>query len=692
MRKFSEVLWLRIPAAFAGILVLGLLGSDPLARGSVPEGRAVLARAQRALAAGKPAEAAAALEALLGGKLADHAELLRARFLEQSGDLDGAFAATRSALRYDPPSEVAAGAQHRLGLLSLRRDDLLGAYRAFRSGWETTRDPGRAAGLALEAANAFEERGLPGDAVGLYRQVWQKWPRSAEGRAALLRDRELTSGTGAEPPAPDALLDHAGELISIRRCAEALEIYEGLLENPKLGEDLRRAAERGRADCFFRTRRYSEATRAYAQVVARYPDDDAAAIQLARAHARNGNSQLAIEKLSEITRHADERTRARARYLVALLLEDDEPETAARLFRLVEKNRRSPELVRRAQWRLAWRDVRKGRHRAAERRLRALARGSIWDVEVQRARYWLARSRIELDEKPGNAALAELAEQIPLSYYGLLAAERLDIHPEIERSLLPERQRVMDPSRERARLLLDAGFETPAREEGESWVRRAGISREERVSAAGLLHGLGDHAYAVRVVVDGFGATFEQGVDPAWRDAWVLAWPRPFGPGVIDATDEFAFDPSMVYAIMREESSYRPGVRSRADARGLMQIVPQTADQIASKLGISDFDAASLYTPAVNLRFGTFYLDQLIARFGGSRPLAIAAYNAGPEVVERWRNRNGELPLDLFVEGVPYGETRRYLRRVLRSRQMYRLLYPQAASAGADRATGPSRP
>ncbi len=690
MRKFSDLFWLGIPAVLAGILALGLIGSDPLARGSVPEGSAVLEQAQRALAQGQPAEAAAALEALSGGELADHAELLRARFLEQSGDLEGAFAATRSALLYDPPSEVAAGAQHRLGLLSLKRGDLLGAYRAFRSGWETTRDPGRAAGLALEAARAFEERGLPGDAVGLYRQVWQKWPRSEEGRVARKRDQALTRGIGAEPPVPDALLEHATELLSITRCEEALEIYEDLLEDPKLSQDLRQAAERGRADCFFRTRRYPEATLAYRQIVAQRPKDDEAAIQLARSLARTGDSQLAIEKLSDITRRANEATRARARYLVALLLEDDEPETAARLFRLVEKNRRSPVLAQRARWQLAWRDVRMGRHRAAERRLRVLARGSIWDVEVQRARYWLARSRIELGGERGKVALAELAEQMPLSYYGLLAAERLDIQPELERSLLPERERVTDPSQGRARMLMAAGFQTPAREEVESWVRRGEISREERVSAAGLLHGLGDHAHAVRVVINGFGGTFKQGIDPAWRDAWVLAWPRPYGSGVIEATDEFEFDPSMVYAIMREESSYRPGVRSRADARGLMQIVPPTAKRIAAKLGVSGFDSASLYTPAINLRFGTFYLAQLVERFGGSRPLAIAAYNAGPEAVERWRNRDGKLELDLFVESVPYGETRRYLRRVLGSRQMYRLLYPQAASA--VRTDGPSRP
>lgn len=692
MRSFVGPAWLGISAALTGMLMLGILGSGLLAQGSVPEGRVVLSQAQQALEEGDPARAATILEVLSGSELADHAELLRARFFEQAGDLDAAMLATRAALDYDPPSEVAASAQHQLGMLKLKGGDLLGAYRAFRSGWETTRDPDRAADLALEAARAFEARGLPGDAVGLYRQVWKTWPRSDPGVVAWARDRELTEGTGAQPPSPEAFLGHAEQLLSMTRCDEALAIYEGLLGDATVDDKLRRAAARGRADCLFHTRRYPEARDAYREIVLRRPDDHDAAIQLARAHGRSGDSQLAIEKLSGITRRANESTRARARYLVALLLEDAEPETAARLFRLVEKNRRSPLLVQRARWRLAWRDIRAGRHRAAARRLKPLSRGQIWDVEVQRARYWLARSRMEQGDPRGRAGLQKLAKGMPLSFYGLLAAEQLDAEAELDRALLPEREQVTDPSPERARMLFDAGFNEPAREEVESWVRGNELSREERVAAAGLLHGLGDHARAVRVVIDGFGGTFEQGIDPAWRDAWVLAWPRPFGSGVIEATDEFEFDPALVYAIMREESTYRPAIRSRANARGLMQIVPPTADRIAATLGVADFDVASLYTPVVNVRFGTFYLDKLVRRFGGSRPLAIAAYNAGPDKVERWQKRNGELPLDMFVESVPYGETRRYLRRVLRSQHMYRLLYPQAESDAGARISDAAAP
>jgi soluble lytic murein transglycosylase len=118
-----------------------------------------------------------------------------------------------------------------------------------------------------------------------------------------------------------------------------------------------------------------------------------------------------------------------------------------------------------------------------------------------------------------------------------------------------------------------------------------------------------------------------------------------------------------------------------------MQLIPPTADRIAGELGLTGFEPARLLDPSLNIRFGTFYLRSLVQRFAGSRPLAIASYNAGPEAVTRWVDRDGTLPADVFVDSVPYGETRRYLRRVLRSYHMYRLLYreppPQTPTAAS---------
>jgi soluble lytic murein transglycosylase len=111
-----------------------------------------------------------------------------------------------------------------------------------------------------------------------------------------------------------------------------------------------------------------------------------------------------------------------------------------------------------------------------------------------------------------------------------------------------------------------------------------------------------------------------------------------------------------------------------------MQIIPPTGSRIATSLGIPGFEPQSLFDPDQNIRFGTWYLKDLLRQFDGSRPLAIAAYNAGPEIVQTWLARNGPLPTDAFVDSVPYNETRRYLRKVLRSYHVYRLLYGRQAA------------
>jgi len=132
---------------------------------------------------------------------------------------------------------------------------------------------------------------------------------------------------------------------------------------------------------------------------------------------------------------------------------------------------------------------------------------------------------------------------------------------------------------------------------------------------------------------------------------------------------------------MREESHYRPAVVSAGGAIGLMQIIPPTGQEISQALQVNDFKPKNLENPNINIRFGTYYLKSLLERYQGSWRLAVAAYNAGPTAVDRWRKRQRDLADDAFVESIPFDETRRYLRRVARSRQIYRLLYEELDGA-----------
>lgn len=131
----------------------------------------------------------------------------------------------------------------------------------------------------------------------------------------------------------------------------------------------------------------------------------------------------------------------------------------------------------------------------------------------------------------------------------------------------------------------------------------------------------------------------------------------------------------LAWAIMREESHFRPSVVSSAQAIGLMQIIPPTGYEIARALGRSGFTPEDLYRPVVNIEYGVQYLTMNLKRFGGNLIHTIASYNAGPNAVERWAKSRAGLDWDEFVEEIPYGETQDYVRKVLRSHYLYGLLY-----------------
>ena len=135
-------------------------------------------------------------------------------------------------------------------------------------------------------------------------------------------------------------------------------------------------------------------------------------------------------------------------------------------------------------------------------------------------------------------------------------------------------------------------------------------------------------------------------------------------------------EPSLVLGITRQESGFDPGVRSHADARGMMQLLPSTASSVARKMGMG-FSAQRLYEPEYNMQLGSAFLGQLVERFSGSYIMAAAGYNAGPGRPGQWSAYCGDPragsadPLD-FIECIPFSETRNYVMRVMENMTVYR--------------------
>lgn len=154
------------------------------------------------------------------------------------------------------------------------------------------------------------------------------------------------------------------------------------------------------------------------------------------------------------------------------------------------------------------------------------------------------------------------------------------------------------------------------------------------------------------------------------RWLWDCVYPRPYADLVQHHAANHGLEAELIYAVMRQESAFRPEVVSPAKAIGLLQILPSTGEKLANELGLP-FDAEHLRQPPVNVKLGARYLRKLLDIFDDSLPLALAGYNAGPSAVLGWLEGADKLELDLFVARIPYSETRSYVERVVSNHARY---------------------
>jgi soluble lytic murein transglycosylase-like protein len=150
-----------------------------------------------------------------------------------------------------------------------------------------------------------------------------------------------------------------------------------------------------------------------------------------------------------------------------------------------------------------------------------------------------------------------------------------------------------------------------------------------------------------------------------------IALPVKYSYLVEKYCDEHNLDPDLVYSLIREESYFRPGATSYANAYGLMQLLLKTARQVAYSQGKKVFKR-DLFKPGINIRYGTAYLRFLLDKYAGKTYLALAAYNAGDHRVDKWLDRFGDVPQDQFIEMIPFSATRSYVKNILRNYYYYR--------------------
>ncbi|MBD8525698.1 lytic transglycosylase domain-containing protein [Pseudomarimonas arenosa] len=254
-----------------------------------------------------------------------------------------------------------------------------------------------------------------------------------------------------------------------------------------------------------------------------------------------------------------------------------------------------------------------------------------------------------------RAAFQALAQQA--NFHGFMAADRINAEYALCPMEAPDqatlRRQVLEvPGVQRALELFQLGHRHWASRE---WAAATpALSDDERRAAVAMALDIG---WTDRAVF---------GIEPA-KDSqfYRLRFPIAHSRELNREAKRHQLDPAWVAGLIRAESAWQHDARSHANARGLMQLLPSTAAPLAGQLGIGWRSASTLYDPISNIKLGTAHLANELAQFNGQAFLATAAYNAGPSPVNRWMQQRDTDPVDLWIETIPYKETREYVARVM---------------------------
>ncbi len=458
---------------------------------------------------------------------------------------------------------------------------------------------------------------------------------------------------------------------------------------------------------------------------------------LGKAAARSGEYQTAVGAFERANSLSPNSKKGReALYQAAYLsYQFQDYDGAVRKFQQFAKANPKSGLTKDAQWHLAWLQYLRNDFKGALARLEEVKKSSkkrkISDSLQERLNYWTGMANIRLKQWPqAQVAFETIVTRNPYSYYGLAAQARLDgivakieeNKPRIPASLKamptesaggsagPEEKEteedLADTSEEsgtvaaiqeesmddeviqassfkdpamRARIdvankLIELGLPDLAR--WELWeVEKRTRNQQYLRQLIVAYESIGSYNRSASIAELSFAKDRERDGLENGRSLWQSTYPQAFAPVVQKAAGKFSVASEWVWAIMRAESLYKPDVISPVGAKGLMQLMPYTANNLRKLAGLSMVETSDLINPEMNINLGTQYLARLGQKFKGQLPLVAAAYNAGPHRVESWLVNFGHLEADEFVEHIPFLETRNYVKKVVRNHTLYRRLY-----------------
>jgi soluble lytic murein transglycosylase-like protein len=642
--------------------------------GSVAAQRATFVRAHDAVTAGRYAEAIPLLESLCPHYAALRDYCLRDLAVSRNrvGSPDRAEAAWAQLVEEFPQSVYAPEGQLERGRLRRDAGDLTAARVLFDAARASEDgDVALRAQLELAALDASSDRIASADAA--FTAIRSAAPATRLGNEAKERQRVLRAAHPELTPAGAAALDELRLLVKERDDAAARALADRLLATRPRDEqaDILRA----RADAELDAGDVERGLATLDDLAVRFPDTPAAPAAIVRSATvlwnrdRNDAARAAYDRLR--TRYPTDPHMPDALYALGRIAQsEDRPDDAVALFAQLADTYPNSPLAYEARWRIGWLRYEQGRYADAAAAF-GRAAGDRDASAAPDAYYWHARAL----ERRGDPAAAQMLYRAimtdaPASYYAGWAERRLGRTPERGGRVSPPRPpepvgaapAATEPFHwTRAAELQAIGMSPLARLELRAFERTVADRPDVTAALLTAYQSVGGYRDAIRL------GSARGLTDPA------IFFPLAFWPEVSRQAAARGIDPLFVLALMRQESMFDPSARSSADARGLMQLLPSTAERVARNTGQPV--PGSLYDPNTNIALGVAHLQQLLARYGDDRVKALAAYNGGEEALGRWIRRFGALESDEFVENITYRETRDYVKRVLGNYRRYAQTY-----------------
>jgi soluble lytic murein transglycosylase len=618
------------------------------------------------------------------GLVGDYTRWLLADALARRGDLGGARAAAQGIAERYPDSRLAPASLLLAATLAARAGDDAGEQALVKRLIEAYPDAAEIPEALYLLGMTGEARGQSEAAAHAYRELQILVPASGWAAGAFDRLAALAAGGVRVPQLSIAQrVERAERLLRGGVAKTAADEAEQIVDETR-DTSLALRALKVIADASRRLGRHDVAARAIELAVGRAPADRKPGLRLeqARLLLRAGERERALAVLAGVEAAGAQAEAAEAALLKARTLDQPGQEPSAlAAYRTVASRFANREVAGAALWRVGWIEYVRGDVRGAERtwsRLVEVPGGRAYRLG---ALYWTGRARERIGRRTNaRQAYERILRESPRSYYGMLAARRVatatapTAEPSIRLPADPHQIIAADPGFARVDVLRRVGLAEFALLELEEVVQRS-VGDPVRLYAVSSAYVKEERYHlALRILRRHLSGLTTTGHPAVPRAFWEMVYPFGWRSEVSEAAEHAGLDPFFVAAVVREESSYYPRAVSRAGARGLMQLMPATAQPLAEDRGLAFRNGLLLDEPGANLQLGASFLATQLREFGDPR-VALAAYNAGPRRARQWWQARKTDDVEAWVEQIPYDETRRYVKRVMFSWEEYRRIY-----------------